>query len=58
METPERLLEKQHRVRRSRADRSVEIKTQDVRVSVLEAIFSRGDRRLGAFWRRLERSAA
>ena len=49
METPERLLEKQHRVRAALGrDRSVEIKTQDVRVSVLEAIFSRGDRRLGA----------
>jgi radical SAM family uncharacterized protein len=49
LEAPERLLEKQQRVRAVlRRDRSVEIKTQDVRVSVLEAVFSRGDRRLGA----------
>jgi radical SAM family uncharacterized protein/radical SAM-linked protein len=49
MEASERLLEKQQRVRAAlRRDRSVEIKTQDVRVSVLEGVFSRGDRRLGA----------
>ncbi len=49
MESPERLLGKQQRLREVlRRDRSVEIKTQDVRVSVLEAVFSRGDRRLGA----------
>jgi radical SAM family uncharacterized protein/radical SAM-linked protein len=48
MESPARLLEKQRTVREAlRRDRSVEIKTQDVRVSVLEGIFSRGDRRLG-----------
>ena len=49
MEHPERLLAKQQRVRLAlRRDRNVEIKTQDVRVSVLEGAFSRGDRRLGA----------
>ena len=48
MDAPDVLRAKQQRVREAlRRDRSVEIKTQDVRVSVLEAVFSRGDRRLG-----------
>ncbi len=56
MADPETLRDKQNRVRAElRRERSVEIKVHDVRQSVLEAVFSRGDRRLGgvleAAWR-------
>jgi radical SAM family uncharacterized protein/radical SAM-linked protein len=47
MDPPERLRDKQAAVRAALGrDRSIEIKTHDVRQSVLEAVFSRGDRRL------------
>jgi radical SAM family uncharacterized protein/radical SAM-linked protein len=47
MEDPELLLDKQQRVRGAlRRERSIEVKTPDVRQSGLEALFSRGDRRL------------
>ncbi|MDD8027735.1 MAG: TIGR03936 family radical SAM-associated protein, partial [Acidobacteriota bacterium] len=56
MAEPEMLWDKQARVRNGLArERSIEIKTHDVRQSVLEAVFSRGDRRLSevllAAWR-------
>lgn len=48
MEDESRLLEKQDFVRGElRRHRSVEVKTHSVAASVLEAVFSRGDRRLG-----------
>jgi radical SAM family uncharacterized protein len=57
MEGAEALEEKQAYVRSAlRRHRTVEVKTHDVTTSVLEAVFSRGDRRLGrvlaAAWRR------
>ncbi len=48
MEEAASLEEKQRRVRAElRRERSVEVKTHDVQVSLLEAVFSRGDRALG-----------